>query len=365
MNELKKLLIKRKLLLVIALGLALKVVLCLMETPAPPLQPPSAQNEYEQILANLAGPLTPEKEAFFAEEEDRRAAYQEAMDAVWDRYDNGEISEEELGIQLSAVSNPAEVSDEAWAYLQNQYAYIQEDPTLHYFIRQDGWVNMLGSQSLDYILLLLILIISGTGITYEYESGMAELLWTNRKGQKQLIASKLACILLLCTGVFLLSEGITALNEILRYGPLPDAPLQSLRMFQNSSLQVDLITVYLASRGYRLLGVLLTAAITMFLAVLGRRAVTALFGGLAFAVVPYFLWGGKDLLFRYPNPAGLLIGSGYFFSDILDSSGAVFYKAVTSTGHILTIGFTVLCLCLLSMGTVLLFKRKQERRRQA
>ena len=85
MNELKKLLIKRKLLLVIALGLALKVVLCLMETPAPPLQPPSAQNEYEQILANLAGPLTPEKEAFFAEEEDRRAAYQEAMDAVWDR----------------------------------------------------------------------------------------------------------------------------------------------------------------------------------------------------------------------------------------------------------------------------------------
>lgn len=64
MNELKKLLIKRKLLLVVALGLALKVVLCLMETPIPALQPPSAQSEYEQILANLAGPLTPEKKPF-------------------------------------------------------------------------------------------------------------------------------------------------------------------------------------------------------------------------------------------------------------------------------------------------------------
>ena len=363
MNEFKKILLKRRMLLVIIIGVFLKFILCLTETPPTSLlQTTSERNEYEQIMTVLEGPLTAEKENFFAEEERRRASYQEAMDAVWKQYDNGELDEDELGIQLANVSNPATISDGTWSYLQSQYEYVRADPERHYFINQNGWLRVIGSQSLDYVLLLMVLIISGTAITYEYECGMTRLLWTTKKGKNSFITSKIVTVFTLCLGVFLVSEGITAVNEIGRYGFLPDAPIQSLQMFKNSFLRMNLLSLYLASRGYKLLGVLVTAAITMCLSVIGRKSLTALFGGLAFVVVPYFLWGGKDILFRCPNPAGLLIGNGYFFCDVMDDSGEVFYKAVSSVGHIVTVCIVFLLLCALSVGTVVLFKMKQERR---
>lgn len=363
MNEFRKILLKRKMLLVIILGIFLKFILCLTETPPTSLLlTTSERNEYEQIMTALEGPLTVEKENFFAEEERRRASYQEAMDAVWEQYDNGELDEDELGVQLANVSNPATISDGTWSYLQSQYEYVRADPERHYFINQNGWLRVIGSQNLDYILLLMVLIISGTAITYEYECGMTRLLWTTKKGKNPFITSKIVIVFTICLGVFLVSEGITVANEIGHYGFLPNAPIQSLQMFKNSSLHMSLLSLYLASRGYKLLGVLVTSAITMCLSVIGRKSLTALFGGLAFVVVPYFLWGGKDMLFRCPNPAGLFIGNGYFFCDVMDDSGEVFYKAVSSVGHIVTLCIVLLFLCALSVGTVVLFKMKQERR---
>lgn len=363
MNEFKKILFKRKMLLVIILGILLKLILCLTETPPTSLlQTASERREYERIMTVLEGPLTAEKEEFFAEEEERRTSYQKAMDAIWKQYDNGELDEEGLSAHLANVPNPATVSDETWSYIQSQYDYVRTDPEKHYFINQTGWLGVIGSQNLDYVLLLMVLIISGTAITYEYECGMIRLLWTTKKGKNSFITSKIVTVFILCISVFLVSEGITAINEIRCYGFLPDAPIQSLQMFKNSYLRINLPSLYLASRGYKLLGVLVTSAITMCLSVIGRKSLTALFGGLTFVVVPYFLWGNKDILFRCPNPAGLLIGNGYFFSDVMDDSGKVFYKAVSSVGHMATVCIVLLLLCALTVGIVVLFKTKQERR---
>lgn len=359
MSELYKLLWKRKMGIVILPLIFLKLILCLMRTTPPLFSTPSDQTAYKKIISDLSGPINEDKKAFFAEEEQRRQRDQKLANDIGEMYDKGKINEYEMNERLGSLEKASTVPDSVWSYLNEQYTYVQESPKQHYFMDVSGWASLLGTEKLDFILVLLLLVVAGTGFAYEYESGMMDTLRTCCYGRWRLALIKTGCITGICVVMFLVFESVDLADALIRYGPLHGSyPIQSAKMYESVTHSLDFFTVYFITRLFRLLGVILLIASTMFLAVLSQRSVTALFGGLALVAVPYFLFGGSKLIYRFPNPAGLLIGNGYFLRGLESQNTADLNLTIQ---YVLIGAIIVTLIILLMCATLYIFANSQKR----
>lgn len=360
MSELYKLLWKRKMGFLILSFIFLKLILCFTRTTPVLFSTPSDQATYKKIMSDLIGPINEDKKTFFTEEKQRRQRDQKIVNDIGEMYDQGKINEYELNERLGSLIKTSTVPDSVWSYLNEQYTYVQKNPKQHYFMDVSGWASLLGTEKLDFILVLLLLVVAGTGFAYEYESGMMDTLRTCRYGRWRLALIKAGCITGICVALFLVFESMDLTDVLIRYGPLHGSyPIQSAKMYESMTYSLDFFTVYFITRLFRLLGVILLIASTMFLAVFSRRSVTALFGGLALVAIPYFLFGGSKLIYRFPNLAGLLIGNGYFLRGFESQNVA----DLGLTIQCVFIGIIiVLLIILLICATLYVFVNRQKRR---
>ena len=343
MREVHKILFKQKFLFLFVLGLLLKIVFVCASPSQPTFQRHSDQLAYEEAMAFLQGPLTDEKKEYLFTEEQHRKTDDEAINSFWEQFDNGDISEEQLQEKISSYEKTAEIPDNVWGELQRGYKYVQTDISKHYFIKENGWSLLIGTSSIDVVFFILIVLLAGISITYEYECGMVNILWASKFGRINLAVKKLLAVLGIGLSMYIGFEAINVICIGIRNGlPGPSYPIQSLMEFEKSFHSMKIVSVYFLSRLLQILGLVYIISLVLLVGTLSQKALPALFVGIISVLLPSLFFEGSDWLYRLPNPAGLLNGNGFFFCDVVSIEGDIMYKSLQNSAIFISVALSFL-----------------------
>lgn len=342
-GEGRKVFLKQKMALVIALVLLLKVGLCLSDRPAAYFSTPSEQAEYAAIVQQYGGEHTADFLTFYQDEQAYQAADTAALTGLLQQYSRGQLTWEQYAAQTDAYVPQATVSNAVWERLSADYTYVAADSAHRWLADTRGWAQLLGNRSFDVLAVFLVIAVSGTLFSFEWESGMADLLRTNRRGRVGLALTKIL-LAFGCTAVlWALFEGIAFGVAASRCDLIAQwhYPAQTWAFFGNATHTLTIGQVYLYTRLLRLLGLLVVQAIAMALSVGTRKSLTSVFTVTGLVLTLYFLFKNKAVLYTLPNPVGLLMGDGFL---ALPSIGTVQWMAWLVAG-LAVAGLSLFAVC--------------------
>lgn len=307
--ELKKLLITHKGSLILAVCLVLKLgFLC-----AFPEQKDSrillSQKQYDKYLAQLYGENTPEKSDWILAEYKTCKQIQDMQETMQKQYSQGAITEkawrdyaEELRLAELHINSAKIFAEKAEQFLEQP----EEVPPAHY-IYEYGWQTVYTLlQFPDVFLLFGLLLLTAQCFSAEAAGGMLPVLLAARNGRRQLYRAKLLALLTVGFGAFLLSCGLEWGVFSMR-GWCNDgfAPLYSVSLLTDSTLDMSLWAGYALCLGVRLFGTLLLTILLYGLSVWVRSTTNLIFLGLCLLGLP-LLWNTAESLFTH---SGLLSGT--------------------------------------------------------
>ena len=347
-EELKKLLIKRKLLWLFVAALIIKTGLSFAFAGQHLLfSDAGLQAKYQTCMAILEGRLTAEKERFILNEKRECDESEARLDQAFEQIAKGEVDKGQFDAILAAESE-YQNGKAVVEHFYKQYEYVSKDPDRRYFVDPVGWSGLFSGSQPDYLLLISVIVLSAMVFNCETGSGMSILNLTSAGGRMKLCGIKMliGCLssVLLVT-VFYLAE-IGAEYLVNGLGGF-DAPMQSVPVFGNASRSLTLLSLLAGILGLRLLGILLLVVCVFFASVRGKSMMIALISGLSIAVIPVFACGSSGLLYRLPVPAGFVIGTGFFKgTEVLQASGGndllAQFREVTGVYFILLVAAVIL-----------------------
>ena len=310
--ELKKLLITQKGLLVLTVCLCLKLLLLCFLPELKDQRIALSQKQYDYYLEILYGENTEEKSAFIQSEhqtykdilegkDPREAALQDGtlVGDEWSRY----VDEKNLAdLRINGAAIFAEKAER----------FAAQDPALPpaRYIYEYGWqtIYTLGKFP-DIFLLLPVLLMTAQCFSAEAAGGMLPVLLAAKKGRKQLFRAKLLALLAVTLGAALVFGGVEAAAFSLRgWCNDPGAPLYSITLFSECSLNLSLGQGYALTLGTRLWGTLLFGGMFYGISVWLKNTTNLLFMALCVLLVPVLFpdFAGTAALYTH---GGLLCGS--------------------------------------------------------
>ncbi|MCL1880333.1 MAG: hypothetical protein FWF71_06975 [Actinomycetia bacterium] len=364
-EELKKLLIKRGMLLFIVLMLALKLGLALTTAPPPLFQTQQLQNQYQEQIAALMGPLTAEKRQQLLSAKSRLDDSDSRIEEAFEEFAAAKINSQQLD-EVTAAETDVQIARPLSEHLYQQYEYVAADPTNRYFVDPVGWSAILASEQPDYLLVLAVIVLSVLVFSGEDKSGMAALNLTATKGRMRLAALKLGITGLVClllVGGCLLIDVVQAARAGSLFGF--GFPIQSIPFFALSTASISLGSLLFQMFWLRLLGACLLSALVLLVYLCSRSTIAALCSGLAYALVPLFVCGSSGALFWLPLPAAYLVGSGFYRGTdgvLMDDGSTVYvFQAVPGARSAALVPIGILLIVLMLAVCVWRFLAAQKR----
>ncbi len=332
------------------------------------------KNEYEWYLEKVNGYCTDESSLYLEQEAGRIAEAKEKQSTLLENYYDGKISESEYKKESQEIEKVLEHQN-GFEVIYQQYLYICENAENRCFLQTNGWMGLLGKDTLNFILFLGILLLVTPVFCSEYSCQMDTLILTSREGRK----SSLYKLLIMIVVVLFLSLSIS----LIEYGfyrfkyELPDGdyPIQSIRYFADSSKSISLLEGYVYIGLLQMFGGVFLTILLMFISVLAKRyAITLLIGAVS-VIIPY-IGLSKTCIYRLPLPLPFLLGTDFFagnivLSDALMGDDKIIFAEV-DTATLLTLLFVSILLCTLAAVWILrcnsnrwLIKSRQKKRAAA
>ena len=266
------------------------------------------KSDFMEYMSVLSGELNDEKSKYIADEQKYFSELNDKNSKIFDEYSNGIVTECDF-IDFANEYNSAQERKNAFNIVQEQYNNALKNDR-SYFMYYNGWAFLLGTSSPDWILIILVAMLSAIALSTEQSSGMAELLDTTRNGKARLHSSKIFAVLFISAAVSLLFTSVEILYAHLRYGLSNcDFPLESITEFQNSELRFSLFEGALFLWLNRAFGCVLLAAIVFCICKITRNSMTALFVGIGSVFLPIQLYKSDPIQYRMPLPCTFLRGA--------------------------------------------------------
>ncbi|MWC29502.1 ABC transporter permease [Paenibacillus sp. MMS18-CY102] len=311
--EWKKLLIKQKGLIVIALMVLLKIAFTVQLGYDSDMIINKNPEGYASYIRLFEGQLTEETEQRLKEEYREVTEAPAQLEQLANRWKDGKIDraayEEGSKAYYERMKNSA-----VFNAVYNQYFYAKDAPTERYMMDDRGWRTLLADGKPDFILLFGLILVLVPLFCYEYESGMDVLLLSSAKGKYQAGVAKLcigSILAVIVTASFTIIEWLCLDGMVgMKHGGYP---LQSIAFFASSAYHVTLNNALLIMLLCQALGAVLLACIIAVAGMLCKKSILTLFASSAIMFLPYMLFGGKAVLYDLPLPSGLLEGSGYLW----------------------------------------------------
>lgn len=310
--ELDKTVFKNKGIWLIVMAVAIKLVMLGVENYT--VNPFTVENrtQYLPIVDAFSGKITGNLSIAI---QSRYTAVTEAqvnLSTLRQKYQNGEITEADYYTESRTLEEFVN-EKELFLAFYSQYTYALEKPEERYLLYDDGWNALLAQERLDWGFVLLVIVLSVSVFSREYESEMRNILITTQKGNTRLISAKLLSIFATVVLCSLIASLIEYVFFSLKFGlPHGDFPLQSLRYFQNSTFHMTLAQTFLAIAAYRMFGLLLLAVITMLISVWVQKTIVALSTSLMAVALPYALPVNASVKYLLPSPLGYILAQGFF-----------------------------------------------------
>ncbi len=164
-----------------------------------------------------------------------------------------------------------------------------------------GWSKLIGEGSIDYLLLVFLMVICVPYMLKEQECGMTDVVKVCVK-RNTLYLFKMIHILTFGTGAWVISQGIDVAFIITRYQlPFPQAALQSLEQFSNYPHACSILHAAVSSMLIKFVGVLVLLLFTSAICLLLKKSILTF---LVYILLVFFPSIGQIPL---PNSLGFLL----------------------------------------------------------
>ena len=267
------------------------------------------REEYEWYLERLDGAYTAEKAAWLEQEAQAITEARYTRSQSQESYYSGQITAEQYERQIAEV-NTVLAHEHGFEAVYQQYLYICENTGNRYFLKTNGWAGLFSSQTLDFPLFLVILILAATVFCSEYSCQMDALLRTapqSRKSARSKAVMTLCAVFVLCVGLSL----IRFLFFAVKYGlPHGEYPVQSIASFGGSTKNISLLAAYLILTVLRCFGSVYLAALLLFTSVLVKKYALTVVIGVASTLIPY-IGLSRQICYRLPLPLPFLLATGF------------------------------------------------------
>lgn len=339
--EWKKLLFYRKGLLLIVLFLAAELFGLLCFTTPYDRELEANRGVYESYLAQVRGPLTPEKRTYLEDEMSRLNQIHQEMDQLKQDYYMGAITNEEYDAWF-----PVLLEDEdryvGFSKLYTQYVFVRETEKRS-FLYTGGWETLLTQQNPDHLFLLLLLALLTPVFCGEYRCHMHEILLTQQKSAKAQVPAKLFMALSLTAALTAILQFSRLVYCALRFG-LPDGSctLQSLYSFGDSPRTFTLWQAFWFRFAVTEMGYLYAALLILALSVLLKKVSLTVMSGIALLPLPFLATGGGETLRYLPGPWPLTIATVFLKGGEYPVSDRSLFRILVSALGIMI--FLVACI---------------------
>ena len=308
------------------------------------------RKEYEWYLERLAGVCTEEKAAWLEQEARAITEARYARSQSQESYYSGQITAEQYERQIAEV-NTVLAHEHGFEAVYRQYLYVCENTGNRYFLKTNGWAGLFSSQTLDFPLFLVILILAATVFCSEYSCQMDALLRTatqSRKSARSKVVMTLCAVFALCGGLALIRFVFFGMKYGLPHG---EYPVQSIASFGGSTKNISLLAAYLILTVLRCFGSVYLAALLLFTSVLVKKYALTVVIGVASTLIPY-IGLSKQICYRLPLPLPFLLASGFLegassVEDSLTGEPMVTFSERSPQELLALLGLSAVCCALM------------------
>ena len=247
----------------------------------------------------------------------------------------------------------SEQKNKAFQVIYNQYTY-QKEKGSGYILETRGWQSILEHDSLDFCLIICIIIVMTALWGNEYETEMNIMLRSCKKGKYQTPFVKVML------GV-IISVGLSVIFQLFQIAYLAgtvglahgDYPIQSLEFFQNSQYHISLGSAVFIIFTIRLAGAVLLALMAMLINIWIKRKTVSMIVSMAVIVLVTIIFRSGSMIYYLPVPLGPLSAVGYLWPSQFESQyvGSEFVKVCTFMG--ISHG-SFIAMCILFFGEIII-----------
>lgn len=316
-KEMRKFFIRQYVLIWLVVFFCLKVISTYFFSDADEVE---NREIYYSYLDEFGGKLDVQKEEALLARYDEFNQSSAKLNELEQQYDKGELTQEDYLQQLSEVAKIKQ-EGEVVKLFHSKYEYAAENPETHYIIDENGWTQLLTEEHLDYLLVLLLFLISVPMFCSEYETEMNVLQLCSKNGRERLTLLKILLLGLVAMAVAFLFSLVDFCFYRQKYGlALGDAPMQSLQFFEESIHHFTLMQLWWMVTFTRMVGALFLSMMILAVSVVVKKSLLSIVVNALLVSLPIVFSNSARLKYMLPLPTGLLYGTGYYFSDIYEYS---------------------------------------------
>lgn len=317
MWELRKLFIKNRAILFIAVFAALHAGMIMIARLSPKMWNDSVFERYSsgrQLFSyyeQYGGRLTEEKEAAILLKKAQIDGADRRMNELISERGEGLITENEFVRALNEIS-PLLGERLPFSVFYENFDYCRGDPEHRYMMDTRGWREIFASNGPDLFITLLTVILAAMIYKADIGGDVIRIIKPTSRGYSALLFSKWGAALSLAFALAAASAAVDFTAAACAY-PLGDggAPLESISFFEGAKYELSLLGSFFLVSAIRFFGLLYCAVTVVTLSELTRNAVLSGFIGGVFAVLPFVMGQQDGAYLRWPTPAGFITAVPY------------------------------------------------------
>lgn len=270
---------------------------------------------YFQYLERVEGQLTDEKEHFLETEAASLDADGKALEQLYSDYYDNHIDDETFREQETQLLQRVAAGN-GFQQIFKQYMYARENKDNRFILDDRAWNILLGSVNMDYLLLLIILIITVPIFIQDYEQGMSSLNHSTRLGSRKLVENKLS----LCLSMTIILCGVFYFLRLLYFNTMCGLehggyPIQSLEAFATSGKDVSILGAYVLISSLKSLAFVSYSLLLALFSILLKKYAPTLLCGFGVILLPQFILEKSPLFYILAFPSGFMFAEGFFYGN--------------------------------------------------
>lgn len=310
-TELRKSFLYKKGLLILLFLLVSQIFVYGFGNPIYNIQTERYREQYNSYLETFSGKIDEQKVNALNDEEKRIDVAEELSLTLFQKMYYGEIAPGEYDKGLEEYRNIYE-EKMAFQQIQNQYDYAMQDTEHRYIMDENGWSVALQENSLNFLLIFCVILLTVRVFSTEYETQMYGMISCTPNGKGRTARGKAAVCLMSAVLFGIITSAICLLSASVRFG-LHNAtyPLQSIRYFYACQYDLSIWQGYLLSWCFKIFALCIISLITSLCTVLLKRDVSSFFVSALVVILPYFIFD-IDFILKFIPYLGLSFGGFYF-----------------------------------------------------
>lgn len=336
-QELYKLCIKRKFLLVMVFVFSVEFLLFFYSSQNIKFEDKASQIKYQHYMDLFSGAITPEKRSEIEKliENDEQIILEMAEKEK--KYIEREINDEQYVELLNKYSDYKEGYNGYVAFIET-YNYAVENG--NELIDSKPWDLLFNNESIDFLLVILITMSAIFLYISDLENGVELITVTTENGKmRKDFTQVVICIFIAAFSTIVVDIGKYIIIDLVYGLKNPDLKLSNIEIFSESSYDLSLIQAYLITCFIKLFGSIYLVVLTCFTGIYLKNSLLTGFTSIITVLMPNYILSEREYKYLIPLPSAFLTANGYLFGDMIYTE--IMFKKITPLKLLLVFGISV------------------------